>query len=108
MTSRLRMWIAGVMILAMGTLIYESSSSQAGDTDLRPTVRKIALAFKKDDSAGAKRLAEAAAKNIGDTGEIMHMFKLRSKGGMGIGPKPANKTTDGIEVRLRGLASAVP
>ena len=73
------------------------------------SIKKIAAALKKGDKTEAKKLAAAAAKKVDDIEALMHMFKPRSKGGLGIGDKAGgNPAKDGIEVTLRDLGRDAP
>jgi hypothetical protein len=105
------MWVAGITLAAIAGLIGMSEASFVeGEKDIKGTVAKIADALKAGDKETAKKLATAAAKNIDEIGDVMHMFRPREKGGMGIGPKVfgTNKAKDGIEITLRDLARDVP
>jgi hypothetical protein len=113
MTTKVRLGIAGIALAAGFASIYLSSPSYAGgDKDLKTVVRKIADAIKKGDKEGAKKLAAAAVKNknlVDEITDVMHMFRPRKKGGMGIGEKAgSNPVKDGIEITLRDLGRDVP
>ena len=97
----------------MITLVCLSGPSYAtGEKDLKVTVKKIADAIKKGDAAGAKKLATAAVKDkdlVDEMSDIMHMFRPRNKGGMGVGEKAGtNPAKDGLEIALRDLGRDVP
>jgi hypothetical protein len=49
----------------------------------------------------AKAIAELAKKYSLD--ELMHVFKFRAKGGLGVGETAGAITPDGIEAKLQGL-----
>jgi hypothetical protein len=109
MTTKVRMMIAGVTLVAVFVLVNMTGPSYAGGKDLPTTVKKIAEAIKKGDNDGAKKMAKDAAKGIEDMGDLMHMFKPRNKGGIGVGTKPGpNTAKDGIEVMIREYARDVP
>ena len=114
MTTNVRLGIAGITLAAVLSVIGLSGSSEAAfqEKDLKVVVQKIADALKKGDKAGAKKLAEAAAKNkdlVEDIPTVMHMFRAREKGGMGFSPKVlVEKERDGIDLTLRDLRNAVP
>ncbi|MSQ94401.1 MAG: hypothetical protein EXR98_07575 [Gemmataceae bacterium] len=110
MTAKIRYLIVGTTLVAMLGLAYLSAPVLAGEgKDIPATVRKIAEMIKKKDDDGVKKTATAAAKNIEELPDLMHMFRPRNKGGLGIGEKPmANPTKDGLEVYLRDLARDVP
>ena len=52
-------------------------------------------------SPDAKAIAELAKKYSLD--ELMHVFKFRAKGGLGVGETAGAITPDGIEAKLQGL-----
>ena len=113
MTTQVRMWIAGLTLAALiGLATMSSASNTAGEKDLNAVVKKIAEAIKKGDKDEAKKLAEKAVKNkdlVEEIPDVMHMFRPRNKGGMGIGNTPlANPIKDGIETKLRDLARDAP
>src|SRR5262245_5625137 len=82
MTTKFRVSIAGMLMLALVGLFYVSDLSQAGDNDVKANVIKIAAAIKSGDSAGAKKMAAGAAKKAEEIADVMHMFRPRSKGGV--------------------------
>lgn len=110
MTAKLRYSIAGITLMALLGLVYVSVPAFGQDgKDIPATVKKIAELIKKKDDDGAKKMATGAAKNIEELGDLMHMFRPRNKGGLGVGEKALpNPTKDGIEVYLRDLARDVP
>src|SRR5262245_23251755 len=113
MITKLRMCFAGIVLAAVIGLICLSEPSQAAqDKDLNSVVVKIADAIKKGDNDAAKKMAAAAVEDkklVEQINDIMHMFKPRNKGGMGVGLKPLmNPAKDGIEVALRDLGRDVP
>ena len=110
MTTKVRMMIAGTALAAVFGLLSMSAPSHAGGKDLKATVMKIADAIKKGDDAGAKKMAKDAAKGIEDISDLMHLFRPRNKGGLGVGSKTfgTNPAKDGIEVMLRDFARDVP
>jgi hypothetical protein len=113
MISKIRIWIAGVTLVAAISLVFLSGPSYAGgEKDLRASVQKIADAIKKGNREEAKKLAAAVAKDkdlVDEIGAVMHMFRPRNKGGMGVGNTPlANPAKDGIEAMLRDYGRDVP
>jgi hypothetical protein len=83
--------------------------SAAGDDNkaLKDGVRKVAEAFKKGDSAEAKKLAEAVAKKAESAEEIMNLFQRRKSGGYGVG-KEGLVTPDSIDGQLSALGRDAP
>jgi hypothetical protein len=110
MTAKVRYLIVGITLAAMLGFVYLAAPALAGDgKDIPATVRKIADLIKKKDNDGAQKTAAKAAKNIEELSDLMHMFRPRNKGGLGVGEKAMpNPTKDGIEVYLRDLARDVP
>ena len=113
MTTNVRLGIASIALVAVIGLIYVSSPTQAAQgNDLKATIQKIADALKKGDKDDAKKFAAAAAKDkalVEEIDGVMHMFKRRDKGGMGVGAKPlANPAKDGIEAMIRELVKGGP
>src|SRR5687767_13005614 len=107
MATKVRIWIAGITLVMVLSLISLSGQTEAaqGEKDLKVVVQKIGDAIKKGDRETAKKIAAAAVKNkdlVEEMSDIMHMFRPRNKGGMGIGNIAlANPAKDGIEVKLR-------
>ncbi|MBI2805570.1 MAG: hypothetical protein HYX68_11385 [Planctomycetes bacterium] len=109
MNIKLRFMLAGVAFMAALGFTYASLPIAAAGDKVGAAVKKIGVLIKKGDNAGASKDASAAAKNIEELADLMHMFRPRSKGGLGVGEKPLpNKAKDGIEVMLRDLARDVP
>ena len=113
MTTNIRIGIAGIALVAGFGFIYMSSPTQAAqEKDIKVAVQKIADAIKKDDKDGAKKLAAATAKDkalVDDLIDVMRMFKLRKKLGLGVGAQPLqNEAKDGIEAAIRELAKGPP
>jgi hypothetical protein len=107
---------ASILVITLATtagLLVGSVPAQPGG-DLKKTVREIATDFRKaekdkGDPKAAKELAAKTGKAIEETTELMTMFRLRDKGGLGVGvtagPNPAR---DGIEAMIRELSRNVP
>jgi hypothetical protein len=110
MTTKVRMCVAGIMLAAVFSLISMSGPSFGqGKKDVDVAVKEMADELKKGDKAKAKKLADDAAKNLDEISDMMHLFRPRNKGGLGVGPIPlANPAKDGIEVMIRDLARDVP
>ncbi len=107
MTTKVRMMIAGVTLVAVFALVSMSGPSYAGGgKDLKSAVAKVAEAIKKGDNDGAAKLAKDTAKGIEDIGDLMHLFKPRTKQGLGVGSKKvvSNDAKDGIEAMIRDFA----
>jgi hypothetical protein len=78
----------------------------ADDKDVKGTVLKIADAIEKNDTAGAKKLAETLKDE--DLEDVMHLFKPRKDKGLGIGDKAGAVKPDGIELKVIALAQNAP
>jgi hypothetical protein len=101
--------VGGVAVLAVGGLLLLGDRGRAGDDKAaRDAVLKIADAFEKGDIEAAKKSAAAVAKKIEDLGEVMDLFKPRTKKGIGVGDKAGVATPDGIEDMLRILGRDAP
>jgi cytochrome c556 len=100
-----------MVLLALATalgLVYLVESGLAGDAKkFGADIDKIAASIKSGDKAGAEALAVKTSKKAEELADIMYLFKLRSKGGLGVGPSPQAKS-DGIETRLRDIARDAP
>lgn len=104
MISHLRAWIIGIAALVLGIGVLSSRTSNAADgKTLVDGVLKIADAMEKKDAAGAKKQAETIAKDTA-MDDLMHLFSLRTKKGLGVGAKPGAVSPDGIERKLTDLA----
>lgn len=91
---------AAGLLWSMGVL----SGRAADDADVKSAVQKIAAALDKNNTAEAKKVATETAKNVKDFEDVMHLFALRTKKGLGVGPKPGAVTPDGIEKKVETLA----
>lgn len=104
MISHLRAWTIGLVALVLGVGFLSSRTSIAADgKTLVDGVKKVADALEKKDTAGAKKQAEAIAKDTAME-DLMHLFALRTKKGLGVGSKPGSINPDGIERKLMDLA----
>jgi hypothetical protein len=101
-----------------------NQASPLGSAKLNAAVVKMGQLASSDDYAGSpaktaelkkqvKALAElkggddkptpVTKKNLDDLDDLMTPFKLRSRGGHGIEPKPSNPIADGIEAKVMAL-----
>lgn len=96
----LRGWMMGLVAvgLGLGTLGAADSKELIGD------VKKVSDLFEKKDNAGAKKAAEEFAKKKLGMDDLMHLFALRTKGGIGVGHKAGAVTPDGLEKKVMELA----
>lgn len=101
--KQVRAWALGLALLSLVGLIYLAGTSTAGENKMYVDgVRKIADLLKKGDKSGAAKEAASFSKKIGEDGliEVMYLFKLRKKGGWGVGDKAGAIAPDGIELKL--------
>ncbi len=105
MTTKIRLWFACATLVAVLGYVSFAGTSNAGDAkDIKGSIAKIAELIQKGDDAGAKKSAAALAKGTEEIGDIMHMFRPRSKGGMGFGKTAGtNPAKDGLEAALRDI-----
>ncbi|MBM3996298.1 MAG: hypothetical protein FJ303_19415 [Planctomycetes bacterium] len=105
MSMQVRMGIAGITFAAVVGMVGLSGASElGGQNELNATVVKIAEALKKGDKQGAKKLAAVAVANKDlptDHESLMTVFRLRTKKGLGFGPKAfLEEKNDGIRKGL--------
>jgi hypothetical protein len=100
MTTQARWFILGSVALVCGLWLSAAADfGRAADDKATATVLKVAGLFAKKDAAEARKEAKAAANDL-ELEDVMNVLKLRSKKGMGIGPKPNAVRPDGIEALL--------
>lgn len=109
MTMQVRLWLTGVAFTTVCGLVSVSASTLLeGDKDEQDAVKKIAAEVKKGNAAGAQKMSEGAAKKFEEVSDLMHLYRPRSKGGMGWGSKAgANPATDGLEKKIQEFAKGV-
>lgn len=106
---RMRARLIGTVAMVVGLwMLGAAGTSTAGDKKkLAASLDKIANLLEKNDVAGAKKEAEAFAKSKDfDLSDAMVVFKLRAKGGVGVGSKPGEINPDGIEAFSMNLEKA--
>jgi hypothetical protein len=95
------LWAAGVGLLTITLLA--ANLWAAADSETNAAVNAIADLLQKNDAAAAKKAAkELAAK--AETDAVMDAFYLRSKKGIGVGPKANVFVPDGIELKINAIA----
>lgn len=99
-----RMAVSG-FVVACGVFCLTVQQGQSANyfADAKAVNAAIAAQVGKND---AKALAELAKMYSLD--ELMHAYKLRTKGGVGVGDKAGAITPDGIEAKLQGLQKKAP
>src|SRR5262245_15460973 len=96
MTRHARIITSG-LVLGLALWLMGAGDTQSADADPQPK----AQTDKQAKAPDAKAAADVAKKN--EMGEVMHLFKLRTKGGVGAGPAAGAITPDGIEAKIMGL-----
>jgi hypothetical protein len=91
----------GALLVVLGYWFFVDVSA-ADDIDVKGPIGKIAEAFEKKDTEGAKKQAAAFAPKA-DIEDVMHLFSLRRSKGLGVGSKPNEIMPDGIEAKLIDL-----
>lgn len=101
---RMRAWMVGGSLLALTALLWLEGRGVAGDDEKaqHAQIQKIAAAFKTSKEEGSK-MSAAMGKKLESLEGIMHGFKLRKKGGIGVGKTAGAITPDGIEHRFNAL-----
>jgi hypothetical protein len=107
--TRMRAWVAGGVLLSLAALILIGGRGLAGDDEKaqHADILKIAALLKTKKEEGQKLAASLPKKYKYDTlyslEGIMHGFKVRKKGGFGIGKTAGAITPDGIELKINEL-----
>jgi hypothetical protein len=104
-----RGWIAGIAGLSLALGLLSTGNAADDGKELVESVRKVAAALAKNDTAGAKKMADEFGKKF-ENDDTMALFGPRTKSdgklgrGLGVGPKPGALKPDGIEKKLTELA----
>src|SRR5580765_4027528 len=100
--------IGTVALLAgIWAAVATDTVSAADKKKIIAELEKIADLLDKGKADDAKKAADAFAKGKDfDMAEVMAIFKLRTKGGLGVGPKPGDIKPDGIEALAMNLEKA--
>jgi len=100
--------VALVVSAGLMVLVNHSWAQDDDDKEIAGAVRKIAKAVAENKPDDAKKQAAEfnaeLQKKKKDLGDVMNMFKLRTKGGLGVGAKAGAVTPDGIEAKVGALA----
>lgn len=95
---RMRARMIGTVALLVGIGLFAGTGSAADKKKVVAELDKIADLLDKGKQDEAKKAAEAFAKSKDfDMAEVMAIFKLRTKGGLGVGAKAGEIKPDGIE-----------
>src|SRR5437899_1238428 len=107
MRMRARMIGTLTLLVSICLLAFAGSGSAADKKKIAAELDKIADLLDKGKQDDAKKAAEAFAKGKDfDLGETMAIFKLRTKGGVGLGAKTGEIKPDGIEAMFISLEKA--
>src|SRR4051794_5272661 len=100
MTGHTQGLLAG-SLLAMAVALLAASSSQSADEDDKEQFKEAQKVIARIASTrGGDRQAAANAARKYTLEQVMHAFKPRAKGGMGVGDTPGKVTPDGIEGKI--------
>ena len=109
MQLKARSYVVGAIVLASGLwLMTVNAGSAADEKAVQDAVLRVADLLAKNDHDGAKKEAAAVAKKYEDLQEIMSVFKLRSKKGVGIGSTAGSIKPDGIEALFQNMEKKGP
>ncbi len=97
---RMRTWMAGVSLLALAALVWTGTTVAGGDEAAQTKMVLDIAAKMKTDKAEGMKMAAAFAKKLDSLENVMHGFKPRKKGGIGVGPTAGEITPDGIELYI--------
>ncbi|OAI45601.1 hypothetical protein AYO44_12725 [Planctomycetaceae bacterium SCGC AG-212-F19] len=98
MTTR----IIGITTLALMMSLLAAATA-ADPKAIGSEVQQVATALEKNQADQAKKLVGDLARKY-DPDDVMNLFKLRTKGGFGVGPQPGAIEPDGMERKLTELA----
>lgn len=111
MRTSVRWLVVSAITVALGGWFLAAGpvSKAADDKGVTESILKIADALAGGNEAAAKKAAATLAKDC-ELGDVMHIFKLRTKKGLGIGSKPGvvKPDIDGIEAMLMAFGEKAP
>jgi hypothetical protein len=106
--ARLLVTAAATLALGMWFLTAAGRTSAADEGEVKGEILKLADVVANGDGAAAKKQAEEIGKKA-EVEEIMGLFKLRTKKGLGIGaPGLVKANEDGIEAKVMALGKRAP
>jgi hypothetical protein len=88
------------VVIALALTSVENRTA-ADDAEIRGDILKLASAIENGND-GAKSQAEVIAKKA-ELEDVMGLFRLRTKKGIGVGDKPGVIKPDGIEAQIMNL-----
>lgn len=107
---RMRARVIGTVTLLVGICLLAVAGSGSAAVDkkkIAAELDKIADLLEKGKQEEAKKAAVAFAKDKDfDLAEVMAIFKLRTKGGVGVGAKTGEIKPDGVEAMFISLEKA--
>jgi hypothetical protein len=95
-------WAAGISLVGLALLTGQVGAT--ADEATNSAVNKVADLLEKGNKDSAVKAANDVASKY-EVEDIMNVFGLRKKKGIGIGPKANEITPDGIEKKMELLAS---
>jgi soluble cytochrome b562 len=110
MRAYARLLLASAVAVALGVWAFTAAGpGKAADEpkEAQKAVEKITETVAKGDMDAAKKQAAEAAKKT-EIADFMELFKLRAKGGLGVGPAAGAITPDGVEAQVMALAKKAP
>jgi hypothetical protein len=108
MNHKALLWVGGLGVVAVGVSLLIGDRGSAGDDkSIREGILKIATGIAKGDASAAAQ-AKSLASKVEEVEEVMNLFKLRTKKGLGIGSKAGSVTPDGIELMLNKIGRDAP
>lgn len=104
--------LAGLLVgfWSLTPLGWTADSDEKEVKEMREVILKIAGSFEKKDQQGAKKQAADLSKKLladkraVEMEDLMHLFVLRSKKGLGVGTKAGAVMPDGIEKKIEALS----
>ncbi|MFQ3650657.1 MAG: cytochrome c [Gemmataceae bacterium] len=92
------------LMVGLGLFAFASPSVNSQDNKVKPVIKEI-LEIAADLEAGKDVVAKVKAfrKKHDDLDEVMHGYKPRMRGGVGVDPK-ADAKSDGVEMKFNAIA----
>ena len=103
-----RSWGMGATLMAAGLAFLAGAyhANALEDMEIRGEILKLADAIEKGGDATKSQAAAIAKKS--ELEDVMGLFRLRTKKGVGVGEKPGIIKPDGIEAQIMNLGKREP
>jgi cytochrome c556 len=95
-----------VVLAGLGAFAGRGGASD--EAAIRDEILKIADAIEKGDADAARKQADALAAKVDVLTDVMALFRLRMRKGIGVGPTPNAIKPDGIEAKIMALGKKAP